>query len=280
MNNDAEAPRGYAPYAVPGTDVNRLRPQAASLPENLTSAHQQILELSEALTAAQQRERTLAHELQNRVRNILAVIRSVHRRTWESGASQEEMVEHFDGRLAAMARRFSHIDHVRSLGVDLEDMLFDELLTVHFQDSENCTISGPSVRLPSEAAEWIGLAFHELTTNSIKFGALAQDKALTIRWTLEKDAGGPVLDFHWVESGITLVGSAPRPVGFGRQLIEEVLPYQLGASTSFGLSPGKLDCSIRLPLRQQSSVPAAVAESEISDVPFDGQLDGQAVEQP
>lgn len=201
--------------------------------------------LREALAAAEARERWLSHELQHRVRNMLAVIRSIHRRTWESGASQDEFAEHFQGRIDAIARYQAQLG---APGVELEDMLREELLRVHCNEGPHCTIAGPAVRLQQKAAELMGLAVHELVTNSIKFGALAQDGKLAIEWALAGDPTGSRLNLRWVETGIAPLAPAPRPSGFGRQLIEEVLPYQLGAVTSFEIMAGRLECCIALPL--------------------------------
>lgn len=214
----------------------------------LQAAQRELEQMRAALAAAEARECVLTYELQHRVRNMLAVIRSIYRRTRESGASQEEFAEHFEGRLDTLARYQSQGDDARFPGIELEDMLRDEFLEAHCLDGPTCTISGPPIHLREKSAELMGLAIHELTTNSIKFGALAQDGGLAAEWSLEQGSEGPLLHFRWTESGVSLITAAPRPSGFGRQLIEEALPYQLGARTSFHLKPGGLECSIRLPL--------------------------------
>jgi two-component sensor histidine kinase len=117
-------------------------------------------------------------------------------------------------------------------------------LQSHCLDGPDCTISGPAVRLGQTSAELMGLAIHELVTNSIKFGALAQAGRLSIDWSIESEQ----MAFRWAEFGVAIAGSAPRPYGFGRQLIEDALPYQLGATTSFDLKPGGVVCKILIPL--------------------------------
>lgn len=217
---------------------------------------EEIAALRAALAAAADRESALRDEVQHRVRNMLAVIRSIFRRTRESSASQEEFAEHFEGRLSAMARCYSHLDRRAADGADLEDMLRDELLEVHCLDGPNCVIEGPPVLLQRETAELIALTLHELMTNSVKFGAIAQNAQLAVRWSVEGEPDAPSLHFHWAESGVAPLAAAPRPSGFGRQLIEEALPFQLDATASFALKPGGVDCSIVLPL-----APAAAPSS-------------------
>jgi hypothetical protein len=45
-----------------------------------------------------------------------------------------------------------------------------------------------------------------------------------------------------------VLAQAPFHTGFGREFIEQALPYQIGAITSFELRPGGLLCTIAVPL--------------------------------
>lgn len=236
------------------------------LRQSLDAARHEIDALREALRASQARERLLIHEVQHRVRNMLAVIRSIYRRSRESGASQDEFAEHFQGRLDTVARYQGKLLKVEpAAGVDLEEMILDELLLVHIVEGPGLTINGPPVRLCGKALELMGLVIHELTTNAVKFGALYHQGALNIEWSLAGSPDQQSLRFCWKEASVPLVASAPRPAGFGRQLIEEALPYQLGATTSFDLRPGGIECLISLPLPAGAS-----AGPEADNPPGDG----------
>lgn len=240
--------------------------EPATLRARLLTAERDREELRAALAAARSREQLLAHELQHRVRNMLALIRLIFRRTRESGASPDEFPEHFLGRLDTVARYQADLVEFRSGGVDLEDMVRDELLAVQVVDGPEVVIEGTPVRLRGKALELIGLALHELTTNSIKFGALFHAGKLRVDWAL---AGAPhqqMLRLRWQETSVPLIAPAPRPRGFGLQLIEEALPYQLGATTSFELTPGRLECLIALPL-PASEAPRAGSEHLADDEP-------------
>lgn len=110
-------------------------------------------------------------------------------------------------------------------------------------------LSGPDVALSLSHAEAIGLALHELTTNALKFGALRGAGRIEIRWQVDADHNGQrVLDLTWIESGVPAVSATPSHRGFGREWIEEALPYRHGATTSFVVQGGGVRCSIRLPL--------------------------------
>ncbi len=58
----------------------------------------------EAPRLSDNHQKVLLAELQHRVRNTLAVIRSIARRTVQTSATVEDNTMHFDGRLDAFAR--------------------------------------------------------------------------------------------------------------------------------------------------------------------------------
>jgi two-component sensor histidine kinase len=115
------------------------------------------------------------------------------------------------------------------------------------------------VSLDSRTAESIGLAIHELTTNAIKYGALKIPGAtLTISWVTKEDQDGARrLTLTWMEQGVPAVPMQPAREGFGRELIEEALPYRLGAETRLEFRGGGVRCTISVPLRQDGQAGAA-----------------------
>lgn len=97
------------------------------------------------------------------------------------------------------------------------------------------------------------MALHELATNAVKYGALGQPQAsLAVRWHCEPDGpdGKPWLHIDWRESGVIMLATdaARRGTGQGRELIEQALPYQLGARTTYALEPGGVHCTISIPV--------------------------------
>ena len=92
----------------------------------------------------------------------------------------------------------------------------------------------------------LALAVHELATNSVKFGALSGGGGrLAVRWSIAAEEPRR-LSIEWIETGVAVVAAAPIHSGFGREYIEQALPYQLDATTSFELRPGGLTCRISL----------------------------------
>jgi PAS domain S-box-containing protein len=201
------------------------------------------------LRTIQERYVRIAAELQHRARNILLVIRSVFVRTAEATHDRADMIDHFRGRLDALARTQVSVTRHPDGTADLESLIWDELISVGAADEAQVSLSGPDVALSLSHAEAIGLALHELTTNALKFGALRGAGHIEIRWHVDADHNGQrVLDLTWTESGVPAVSATPSRGGFGREWIEEALPYRHGATTSLVVRGGGVCCSIRLPL--------------------------------
>lgn len=219
----------------------------AALEAQLASAREDLRRAEERLEESRGREAMLRRELQHRVRNMLAIVRSIFSRTIAGGGSLEDIADHFSGRLDAVARYQSFHAAIAADTVDFEEIVRNELHSFQFGDHRAITMIGEETRIKADMAQLAALAIHELVTNSIKFGALSESDGratVLIEWTTVEGA----LTFKWTESGVAIVGSAPLRQGFGREFIEEALPYQLGARTLFDLRPGGLICIMTIPL--------------------------------
>ena len=232
-----------------GTAVlpNAFEAELARSRQELAEATQALQRSEALLNAASAREMALEIALQHRVRNMLATIRTVFNRTMDAAETLQEAADHFSGRLDTLARYESILARRPHSPVEFDTLVRDELLTLGFSDGERVVLQGPCVPLPHVGASLIGLAVHELATNSMKFGALSTpDGRLAVRWKLGPDEASG-LAIEWIETGVPVLASAPFRSGFGRDFIEFGLPYQIDARTSFELRAGGLHCHIALP---------------------------------
>ncbi|PVM82957.1 sensor histidine kinase [Caulobacter endophyticus] len=212
-----------------------------------------LIETTERVRAGQARNLMVA-ELQHRVRNILAVIRSIVSRTAETSETVEDLSAHLDGRLSALARTQVLLTRSPGAGVDLESLVRDELLA-QVADEERVTIGGREILLPPKAAEVMTLAVHELATNATKYGALSNASGrLEIGWTVAARDGVDWLAFDWCEHGVKIAAAAPRRSGFGSVLIEQRVPYELMGEGALTFAPGGVRCTIAFPLIARRSV--------------------------
>ena len=221
--------------------LDLLARQAADLLEQRAS--------DEALRDSERHAQLLLAELQHRVRNTLAVVRSIARRTAENSKSVDDMLGHFQGRLNAFSRVQAALTRNPAATIDLVSLIEDELAAHGARDGEQINFEGPKVLLKAKSAEHLSLAIHELTTNAVKHGALIGDKGkVHVRWKTELLNGGEDLLLSWTESGVKLDGKTPTREGFGMELLQRSLPYNLHAKTEFEFRPEGLHFELRMPL--------------------------------
>jgi two-component system, chemotaxis family, CheB/CheR fusion protein len=183
------------------------------------------------------------------------VVRSIARRTGETSKTVEDHAMHLDGRINALARTQALVTRDPVAGVGLEHLVAEELLAHAAREGEQVTISGPPVRLQAKAAENFGLAVHELATNAVKYGALsAKSGRIAVAWDVERTNGAARLTFEWTETGVPLDRTQPRRRGFGTELLERTLAYELGAEARAAFEPDGVRWRIELPLDEKVAV--------------------------
>ncbi|GLQ95015.1 hypothetical protein GCM10007901_39680 [Dyella acidisoli] len=206
--------------------------------------------LREALTGQLQ---VLNTELQHRTRNLLSVIQVIFDRTLSKHTTLKSFADVFSSRLDAISSVQAYLSRL----VQGEKVTFDGLLrtelAAHAVSLKQITLEGPvGVRLRSSTLQTFALAIHELVVNAVKYGALACPTAhLTVRWEVEQnEEQPPLLHVHWRETGVNIIhiDDIPMQPGYGRELIERALPYQLRATTHFEVMPEGVCCSISVPV--------------------------------
>ena len=216
-----------------------------------------------ALRELQERQGVLVAELQHRTRNLITVVRSLSDRTIGNAASLDDFKGRFGRRLAALSRVQGLLSHLTAgERVDFDELLRSELtaLGVANGKTERVRLDGPSdVPLRSATVQTFALALHELATNAIKYGALsasASNGQLAVHWRIKPatSADPPALHVDWRESGVDMpqVSEASRGGGYGRELIERALPYQLGAETTYKLGADGVHCTIEVPISREA----------------------------
>jgi two-component system CheB/CheR fusion protein len=195
--------------------------------------------------------RVMVGELQHRTRNLIGVVTALVDRTGTAGQTLEEFKASLRDRLVALARVQGLLSRAApGKGVTF-DSLLDSEISAHSEDGGTVTLDGPlGIVLNSVSVQALAMALHELTTNALKYGALGRKNAhLNISWRVQAENGSAWIFIDWKESGVeTAQPNGPRGVGNGRRLIEDALPYQFGARTSFVIEPDGVHCTIALPL--------------------------------
>ncbi|WP_232631409.1 PAS domain-containing protein [Methylobacterium sp. Leaf118] len=207
---------------------------------------------------AERHQRVLLAELQHRVRNIMALIRSIVMRTGERAESVDDYAGLVGGRLLTLARVQSRLTRAPHAGVTITAILRDEI-GAQAEREDQYDLEGAEIALSPKAAEVLTLAVHELATNAVKHGALASARGrVCVRWRSIERGGESWLSFLWIESGgpepPLPTRAAPRRRGFGSELIEGMLPYELGGQGRIELAPGGARCHLEFPLKDGASI--------------------------
>jgi PAS domain S-box-containing protein len=192
---------------------------------------------------AEERQQLLINELNHRVKNTLATVQAIAFQTLKADLPVAEARSRFEARLMALSRAHSLLTGQSWEGAPLDRIVHDatEYLS---EEQGRFEIEGEAIWLAPRAALALALAFHELSTNAAKYGALSRDGGkVSIRW----HSDGNLLRIDWKESGGPAV-TAPASRGFGSRLIERGLASDLGGSASLSFDPDGLSCTIEAAL--------------------------------
>lgn len=183
---------------------------------------------------------TLLAELNHRVKNTLSIVQSIAYQTFRH--SDPEPRKAFDSRLAALGRAHNMLTQNNWGDTSLPHLL-SGATAILAHSKTRVRRSGPDVAVPPQKALALIMAFHELLTNAIKYGALSNEEgSIAIAWT--KGSPEPAsLKIVWTETGGPPVPPRGRP-GFGTLLLEKTLARDLGGEVELDFRPAGLVCSI------------------------------------
>jgi two-component sensor histidine kinase len=124
---------------------------------------------------AEARQKVMIAELNHRVKNTLASVQSIALQTSMSVPNMRDFVLAFDGRIRALVGAHDLLTANSWQGASLTDVVERTLApySTATGDGRRIDVSGPAIRLASEAAVTLHMAFHELATNAAKYGALS-----------------------------------------------------------------------------------------------------------
>jgi two-component sensor histidine kinase len=203
----------------------------------------------------------LMREINHRAKNMLSLVQAIARQT--AAREPEGFIERFTERIQALAANQDLLVRNEWQGVDVEDLVRAQL--AHFADlvGSRITVHGPPVRLNAAAAQAIGLALHELSTNAGKYGALSVDAGcVDVCWHLD----GNVFAMTWTECSGAPV-SPPERCGFGTRVIASMVKQTVNGEVQLDYAPSGVVWNLTCPAANALERDAVHKNSEPSTLP-------------
>ena len=182
-------------------------------------------------------------ELNHRVRNILALVRSVSQQSKRGNGSLDSYAKALEARVLALAAAHNIGAEAPMASASIREIIETEIRPYIPKSDPSLKLDGDDRLIAAGVAPLFALVIHELSTNAAKYGALSNSSGW-VSVSLRRAEGGH--EVEWIESGGPLVKD-PIEVGFGTALIRQSVPHELKGRTDFEFRPEGVRAKIFLP---------------------------------
>ena len=178
---------------------------------------------------------------------MLAIIQSIATQTGRHATTIEGFLTRFRGRIQSLASTQDLVTSSNWRGADLRDLVTGQVGRYASDPQRSLHFEGESPYLNPNAALHIGLALHELTVNSVSYGALARpDGDVTLKARILDTPAGQSLELVWSEA-ISLADQEMGQKRFGSVALERVVPTSLNGSAALDISSDRLEYRLVVP---------------------------------
>lgn len=180
----------------------------------------------------ERRIRLLLREINHRVKNQYAVILSMIRETGLRSITIEEFQAKIRTRITGLAASNDLLVRTQWSGSTLAEVIAEQLAP--FGHEHLVVVSGPLISIGAPAVQNIGMAFHELGTNSAKYGVLSgRSGSVAINWTIDNSLPDPEVTLTWEERFDTPLDAEPgTSSGFGTVVLQRITPMSLSGKAT------------------------------------------------
>ncbi len=188
-------------------------------------------------------------ELNHRVKNTLATVQSIVWQALQETTDPKVIRESIESRLLALSRSHDLLTRENWEGAGLLDLVTEAMAPFGVANgrTDRLVITGKNIRLPPNVTLALGIAFHELATNAVKYGAFSNEAgSILLAWTIEPRPEGDRLILRWQEKGGPAV-TPPTRKGFGSRVIERGLPHELEGTVNLDYLADGVVCTINIP---------------------------------
>jgi PAS domain S-box-containing protein len=192
--------------------------------------------------------RFLMGELTHRTKNILAVVQAIARQTARDAISVETFSEAFAQRITAIAGSLDLLIKENWSSASMLELVRIQTSAVMGDRGDRIKLTGDDVALMPDAAQNLGLALHELSTNAAKYGALSVPGGhIALGWWVGDGTGDEkVFSLIWKEHGGPPVAKPTRK-GFGHTVMSRLVKAALSGNASLEFEPDGIKWSVAIP---------------------------------
>ena len=193
--------------------------------------------------------RIVLKELAHRSKNLLSVIQGIARQTAENTSSTAEFLTRFNGRIFSLSRAHDILTDADWRGARVFDLVQSQMALYAEDRLASVIMEGENGFLRPNAAQYVGLALHELTTNALKYGALSRDDGMVLVRFERTPASPATYRFSWKE---TSSAETREPVGrsFGMLMLTEVVPTSVSGAAELSFPPEGIRYELDIPQAQ------------------------------
>jgi PAS domain S-box-containing protein len=195
---------------------------------------------------SEHRIRMLMREVNHRVKNQYSVILSMIRETNKRSETPEVFERRVRERIMALAR-----SHDLLVSADWKGATIFELVLAQakpFGHEDRISMSGPSITLSPNAVQYLGMAFHELATNSAKYGVLSGSSGrIAVDWHVFDSDGKQTVRLTWSEVDGPEVKSIASS-GFGTVVLTRVAPLAVSGTADLQHSKRAIVWTLEAPV--------------------------------
>ncbi|QKG70705.1 sensor histidine kinase [Erythrobacter mangrovi] len=186
----------------------------------------------DAVHREKQAKDLLAAELSHRIKNIFAVISGIISIRARGKPELSEFATELGTAVRALGTAHDYVRPVEGRSSDcLQGLLRDLLAPYDHGDARHVTVTGADIEIGPRAATPLALIFHELATNSAKYGALASDSGEVAVEIAAPDLEEGMLRVTWRETSRDGLPTTPSGgEGFGSRLLRLAIENQLGGN--------------------------------------------------
>jgi PAS domain S-box-containing protein len=197
----------------------------------------------------QVQSKMLIDELNHRVKNTLSTVQSIAWQALRNSSDPAIIRESIESRLFALSCSHDLLTRESWESAGLLDLVKEALKPFGVANGRagRIVITGDNIRVSPKVALALGISFHELATNAVKYGAFSNEHgSIQIGWLIEPHTEGDRLIMHWEEKGGPPV-TTPTTKGFGSRVIERGLAHELDAKVKLDYNRAGVSCTIDIP---------------------------------